>query len=218
MSSQFGSPLSPIHPAPVIYINAYPGIDKLTIARHLLSLLPHLSSHPPLINNHTLIDPVTAPYPRTHPDYQAHRKAARERAFETFVLPEHMRRRTIIFTDWQAPNKPRAVTAEEYRDVARWSGRKLIPIILTIDEEENCRRVVGKERREGGKAKQVNPERLKAIRREFKLLRFGTEEELVLDVTGMRAEEVAGKIARWVWWVGEFGGWDEENEDIALGG
>lgn len=35
------------------------------------------------------------------------------------------------------------------------------------------------------------------------------EKELVLDVDGMTPEEVAGKIARWVWWVGEFMSWDD---------
>jgi hypothetical protein len=34
------------------------------------------------------------------------------------------------------------------------------------------------------------------------------EEEILMDVTDLRPEAAAAKIARWVWWVGEFMCWD----------
>jgi hypothetical protein len=132
-----------MHSAPIVYINGYFDTGKLAIAQHLLSLLPHSSSHPPvLIDNHTLIDPVATKYTRDHPEYQSHRKAARTRAFEEHVFAEEMRHRTVIFTDWEATDKSRLGLVEEYRDAARRSGRAFIPVVLTGSTEENVRSVV----------------------------------------------------------------------------
>jgi hypothetical protein len=60
-------------PAPLIYINAFPGTGKLTIARALVyhisstNTSSQLTSVPILLGNHALIDPVAARYPRDHP-------------------------------------------------------------------------------------------------------------------------------------------------------
>jgi hypothetical protein len=44
--------------------------------------------------------------------------------------------------------------------------------------------------------KQVNLDEVAIIRDRFEL---PTEEEIVIDFTELEAEEVAAKIARWVW-------------------
>lgn len=38
----------------------------------------------------------------------------------------------------------------------------------------------------------------------------GLETELVLDIASLAPEEVAGRIARWLWWVGEFMSWGDD--------
>lgn len=63
---------------PFIYINGFPGVGKLTIARELQKLLPKAE----LIDNHQLIDPVAAIFERTDPEYQPARKE-----LVSFLLP-----------------------------------------------------------------------------------------------------------------------------------
>lgn len=55
---------------PTIYINGFPGVGKLTVAKELQTLLPNAE----VVDNHRLIDPVAAIYERSHPRYQALRK------------------------------------------------------------------------------------------------------------------------------------------------
>jgi hypothetical protein len=72
------------HPFPLIYINTFPGTGKLSIARYLLALLPPFI----LLDNHTLIDPVAAPYPRDHPNYAEERRCVRAKALREYVSCE----------------------------------------------------------------------------------------------------------------------------------
>jgi hypothetical protein len=65
-------------PAPLVYINAFPGTGKLTTARALVSLLTNSL----LLGNHTLIDPVAARFSRDHPAYRHERRKERDRAFK----------------------------------------------------------------------------------------------------------------------------------------
>jgi hypothetical protein len=61
-------------PSSLIYITAFPGTSKLSIARALIFLLSSTkpssspTSAPVLLDNHALIDPVAARFPRDHPD------------------------------------------------------------------------------------------------------------------------------------------------------
>jgi hypothetical protein len=77
-------------PSPLIYINAFPGTGKLTIARALISLLSSSkpTSAPVLLDNHTLIDPVPAKYTRDHPNYAQERRRVRKKALREYVLCE----------------------------------------------------------------------------------------------------------------------------------
>lgn len=81
-------------PAPLIWINAFPGTGKLTIAKAMAVLDPSIV----VIDNHQLIDPVAAKFARDHPDYQAERKLERERAFQRYVMDPALASSTIVFT------------------------------------------------------------------------------------------------------------------------
>lgn len=80
--------------APLIWINGFPGTGKLTIARELAGLDERIK----VIDNHQLIDPVEARFPRSHPQYQAARKEERARVFAKWVLGEEHLGHTIVFT------------------------------------------------------------------------------------------------------------------------
>ena len=84
----------PTTPAPLLWINGFPGSGKLTVATALTTLDEAIV----LIDNHALIDPVEARLPRNHPDYQAERHVERKRAFDENVLNTAMISRVIVFT------------------------------------------------------------------------------------------------------------------------
>lgn len=69
-------------PAPHIWINGFPGVGKLTVARELQRLIPGSI----LVDNHQLIDVVDLP--RDHPDYTAQRERVRLEAFDKWVHPQ----------------------------------------------------------------------------------------------------------------------------------
>lgn len=81
---------------PIIWINAFPGTGKKTIAKSLATLLGEDEAL--LIDNHTLIDPVDARIQRSRPDYQQERRRGREAAFKIFVEDPASLVRTVIFT------------------------------------------------------------------------------------------------------------------------
>jgi hypothetical protein len=81
-------------PAPVVWINGFPGTGKLTVATAAAAL----DKTAIVLDNHKLIDPVEAQFPRTHPSYQDER-----RSFRRAVLDEHVGgmttlSRLVIFT------------------------------------------------------------------------------------------------------------------------
>lgn len=54
-----------VAPAPLVWINGFPGTGKLTIARELINIISgmddgpdHVQPQPLLLDNHQLIDPV----------------------------------------------------------------------------------------------------------------------------------------------------------------
>jgi adenylylsulfate kinase-like enzyme len=83
-----------IKPAPLIWINAFPGTGKFTIASILARKL--MEGRCTLVHNHDLIDAVT--YPRDHPEYRRLRKEERSKAFERHVLVVDTMERCVIFT------------------------------------------------------------------------------------------------------------------------
>lgn len=89
--------------ATYIWINGFPGVGKLTVARALQAQLPNSD----LIDNHSLIDVVKLP--RDHPEYNGQREQVRQDAFNRYVHPEtdeqsacgnkeEQMKRVVIFT------------------------------------------------------------------------------------------------------------------------
>lgn len=80
-------------PAPVIWLNGFPGAGKLTVAERLAEIFGEEAL---LIDSHQLIDVVTLP--RDHPEYRAKRKAVRALAFQKYVYSKETLGRAVIFT------------------------------------------------------------------------------------------------------------------------
>jgi hypothetical protein len=83
-----------IRAAPLVWINAFPGTGKYTIASILADTL--MKDQCMLIHNHDLIDAVTLP--RDHYSYRKLRKEERSKAFARHVLAPEIQGKCVIFT------------------------------------------------------------------------------------------------------------------------
>ncbi|TDZ48443.1 hypothetical protein CTRI78_v008163 [Colletotrichum trifolii] len=134
-----------------IYINGYPGIGKLTVAKELQGLLPNSKVY----HNRLLIDPI-AP----------------------IVELEDVRRTTWIFTDSRSTSPSGATAAEDYQRAAEQRGAKFTPIMLHYDLEENLRRIANEEQLSGENTKLTDKDILQPVQEEEDLCQFGGVYEL----------------------------------------
>ncbi|KAL8853939.1 MAG: hypothetical protein Q9221_001247 [Calogaya cf. arnoldii] len=178
---------------PFVYINGYPGISKLTIAKELVygvtfsvSLDPRpnmprkLLPNAKLLDNHLLIDPVAAVYDRSMPEYQGLRKLVRSSILNSISTSTSLQDITWIFTDSQSSDKVGQAAVADYIHAAELRGSPIISIILSCSVEENTIRLGAADRR-GTKLNDI--EILLEIRETEDLYRFGGEMEINIDVT-----------------------------------
>jgi hypothetical protein len=90
-----------IRAAPLVWINAFPGTGKYTIASILANKL--MKAQCALIHNHDLVDTVILP--RDHPMYRTLRKEERFKAFARHVLAPETRDKCVIFTGMGATHQ-----------------------------------------------------------------------------------------------------------------
>ncbi|KAL8946245.1 MAG: hypothetical protein Q9222_007335 [Ikaeria aurantiellina] len=176
---------------PFIYINGYPAVGKFTVGKELVKSLPNAK----FLDNHLLIDPVAAVYERSMPEYQGLRKLVRKDIPDSIANSESLKDVTWIFTDSQSSDKVGVAAVEDYINVARTRGSRLISIILTCSQTENIRRLGAESR---GKTKLTDVNVLRWIRYKEDLYRFGGDAELEMDVTDLSAAAAAEKILNFV--------------------
>ncbi|KAK4547157.1 hypothetical protein LTR36_001378 [Oleoguttula mirabilis] len=126
-------------PAPVVYINGFPGVGKLTVARALQPMLPNSR----ILHNHELIDPVERKYARGSAYYQTMRAEYRQARLKPIIHGPELRDTIFIFTDSQSDYNE---CMSDYTDLAlpfgENGGRRFYSVILHCDAEENERRLV----------------------------------------------------------------------------
>ncbi|KAK4952632.1 hypothetical protein LTR10_009438 [Elasticomyces elasticus] len=160
-------------PALVVYINGWPGVGKLTVAR---ALQPHLSGSK-ILHNHELIDPVERQYGRKHPLYQQKRGEYRRERLETVTTDMET---VYIFTDSQTEHNE---CMGDYTNLAL-EGRRFYSVILTCDQAENERRLVAEGRGGDANGKLTDLVILTEYReRGSGIFKFGDDDEIELDVT-----------------------------------
>lgn len=194
-------PSHAVPPSPIIHINGFPGVGKLTVARALRALFRshHLSAR--LVDNHLLIDPASAILKRTEEGYQSLRRALRAAVFEPLAENPTTYEHSYIFTDNQSTDLVGASVCAEYAEVARRRGCVLVSVVLSCDEATNLQRVGSSERvARGGKL--VDVSMLKLFRDKTVIHRFNKEDAvgrtLEVDVTRLSPEESATIIFRYV--------------------
>ncbi|KAL7914673.1 hypothetical protein GGI35DRAFT_154278 [Trichoderma velutinum] len=181
---------------PIVWINAFPGTGKLTVARELVGL--DQSSF--LIDNHQLIDPVAARFSRDHPQYQIERRRERERAFDKYVLEPTMISKTIIFTDCQSDDEQGQATAQEYLQAAQKAKRPFIAIYLFCEIEVNIKRATSSERVQGTTTKLTDAGLLRDALSRYKMFRFENSpyEAYNIDTTELAPWDAALRIQTYV--------------------
>ncbi|KAJ5242165.1 uncharacterized protein N7469_000492 [Penicillium citrinum] len=181
--------------APLIWINGFPGSGKLTVAKVFKQLT---SDDTIILDNHQLIDPVEARFPRLHPEYQKERHLYRQAVFKEHVYNKANLSKIVVFTDFQSNNELGRDTATEYKICAMESGRVFLPVYLICDLNTNLKRVNTIERIDSGTKKLTNVELVKNLRWKCDLFRFDDCPGLTLDSTGASPLEIASKILDFV--------------------
>ncbi|KAK3904054.1 hypothetical protein C8A05DRAFT_14037 [Staphylotrichum tortipilum] len=178
---------------PFIYLNGYPGVGKLTVAKELCKLLPHSK----VVDNHLLIDPVAAVFDRTAEEYRPLRQVLRRAVLTSIATAKSTEDVTFIFTDSQSSNSLGRSSAADYQNAAATRGSLFIPIVLTCDSEENLKRASG-----GGRGssdtKLTDLDTLRDIREKEDLFRFEDDNQMDLDITCLPPSEAAAKILQHV--------------------
>ncbi|KAK5126757.1 hypothetical protein LTR85_009691 [Meristemomyces frigidus] len=178
--------------APVIYINGFPGVGKLTTARALHSLLPGSQ----ILHNHELIDPVEKHCSRGNPHYQAKRTEYRQARLKPISHDPGFHDTLFIFTDSQSKNNE---CVSDYTDLAlpfgENGGRGFYSVILHCEAEENETRLVMAGRGEGaGNGKLTDMERLREYRARDRIWKFEDDDEIEIDITSISAQAAAERI------------------------
>lgn len=171
--------------AMIVHLNGWPGAGKMTIGALLAERLGAR-----FIHNHLLHDVAIACTGLEVPDrwqvYESVRSAAyaaleRRPASETFVMTN-------------ALCKDNAREEDAWRHVVELAIARqaaLVPIVLDLSLEENCRRLQSAER--VGK-KMTDPDLLRAFVETDEIQKPDVSELLVLDVSALSAEQAADKI------------------------
>ncbi|KAL2756389.1 hypothetical protein ACRALDRAFT_1070554 [Sodiomyces alcalophilus JCM 7366] len=179
---------------PFVYINGYPGVGKLTIAKELCKLLPKAK----VVSNHLLIDPAAAIFDRSAEEYQPLRQVLRREILKSIATAKSTRDVAWIFTDQQSSGKLARACARDYQEAAALHGSPFISVVLHCSLEENLRRASGGDRGNGSNAKLTDLDTLRSIREREDIFHFGGDCELVLDVTHLSASEAANKIIAYI--------------------
>ncbi|RBR04851.1 hypothetical protein FVER53590_03601 [Fusarium verticillioides] len=166
-----------------IYINGYPGIGKLTIAKELQQLLPDSKVY----HNHLLIDPIDALVERSSPGYHEMRTGLRRYVLNEIATSECTKDKTWIFTDAREVSAAGEMGAKDYEAAAIKRDVSFISI-------ENIRRAINPTRVANIGAKLTDETILRPILEKETIYRFGNETELVLDVTKLSSKEAALRI------------------------
>lgn len=178
-------------PHPLILINGFPGTGKSTIAQALIAH-PLISERLKLIDHHFVLSPADAVLHRMQPGYHDLQRSLRKATFKFLATEPSTYHTTYLFTDFQFQTERGASLFSEYEQAAENRDCRLISILLTCDEDENIKRMMGWSREADGKFMDVELLRTCRNRQGVSLFKSRDKKEfLEIDVTFLKPEEVA---------------------------
>ncbi|KAH6690505.1 hypothetical protein F5X68DRAFT_253396 [Plectosphaerella plurivora] len=174
-----------------IYINGYPSVGKLTVAKELQKLFPGSQ----VLDFNTMINMVPPTDPVDSPNYIANRTRVRSQFLDAAANLDYTQRLTWIFTDVHYADAAGQQGAKDYQKAAHTRGIQFWPVVLECETEENVLRLGDKEADWKATVGET-AEGLRRIREEKRVYSFGAgdEEELRIDITEMMPDEAARRI------------------------
>ncbi|KAJ7786690.1 hypothetical protein B0H14DRAFT_306393 [Mycena olivaceomarginata] len=182
----------------VLFINGFPGVGKLSVAREVQKQLTASR----LLDNHLLIDVAQAIEPNRGPAHYALRTVLRRAAFDGLKAVED-ESVTLILTSCSASTLPHDVEVfSEFVDIARARGVPFVSVNLVCDERENVERATNEERGKD-KGKLMDGQAIVDMRTKHRLLDASVCEEetagvevyhLEVDSTNISVQQSADKV------------------------
>ena len=172
----------------IIHLNGWPGAGKRTIGERLAQRMGARFVH-----NHLLHDVAricVGRVGRNAPEYWATYERVRSAAYD--ALAGRPRDEPFVMTNALCKDDPRETEAWGHVvALAMRRGVALLPVVLDIGFEENCRRVQSADR--VGR-KLADPGHVKELHGAFELQRPAVPELVSLDVTALDAEAAASVL------------------------
>lgn len=166
----------------LVHINSWPGAGKKTIGERLAR-----RRGAQFLHNHLILDLVDACCDRGQSSWQQCYDHIRKATYD--ALAQHPKGVDLIMTNAIAEGESELWA--QIVQLAERRGDMFVPIVLEISAEENRRRLCDPAR-SGSKLRRV--EVLNALRAEHRLLVPDLPQTLVLEVSGLTAEEAEGRI------------------------
>lgn len=161
----------------VLFLNGFPGVGKLSVARQVHKMLAVSR----LFDNHLLIDVAQAIEPQRSPAHYNLRTSLRRAAFDGLKAVED-KFATLILTSCSASTLSHDVEVfADFVDIARARGVPFVSVNIVCNEKENVKRLTNAERGEG-KEKLMDGQVLVDMRMQHKLLEASTCKEETVDV------------------------------------
>jgi hypothetical protein len=185
---------------PLVWINGWPGVGKLTVAEWLFRLLGPEKAVLFDKEHQKREDEISCespPRPAT-PEYHQMRKEHRQSGLATCMASPAMLSRIVIFIDCQTDEEPGPSIAWEYEQAAKSCGRLFLPVYLECQIDENVKRVESLERQSSTRSKIKCGNLAKSLRRNRKLYMFKDYKGLQLNVTDLEAHEAAMEVLSFV--------------------
>lgn len=174
----------------LIHINSYPGVGKLTIARHLAAQIGAK-----LLDNHTVYNVAFA---LTEFKSDAFYQAVKDvRAIAYRLIAELPPEVPVILTNAHAQDSAWGNACwDQAIDLAQRTGRHHVVVLLNCTREENARRIQSLDRVEMRKPR--DPNMFRQGETDRPLIERDADRLLRLDVTALSAEAAATDIADWL--------------------
>jgi thymidylate kinase len=173
----------------IIHLNSWPGVGKFTVAKILAQKL-----NARLIDNHAVIDIVTACCDRGVPDYFI---MIQEVCDLVFKRMSNELDKTYIFTNaLSAQYKEDIARLENIRSYASRLNKPFLQILLECDEVENSARIISESRQNKGKL--MDSDKLSELRENYSIYHPEAKHRLTVDTTNLSPEQVSEVILNYI--------------------